>query len=1164
MQIFLWKEKRVRLLVGSPRASTTPICSPGSSSTPIYSSGFSTPPRYSSGASTPQSYSLKTLRNVECSNCMHLLDKITVPEATVKMYMHPEQHTVNSAALFHEVYNNMEKLDLELRLMILITFCGMKVKDVEMVGRTVLVKFYLENLNLENYELVSGSKKEVGTRVVVLTSVPRVMVEGFCTEYLSVDKVVGTELHSIGGYFSGFVATSGVVMKHEVVKEWFGDERFLCDEQRRHEDKFKNKNATRKVSKTIGIFLPYKVSIFVGGLTGVKIRVNECDYSWKKKTKEGKGSGVLFVCTHRTLLDPVILTMIANKPLTAVTYSISRISEILSPIKTIRATRDRKKDGEMMNKLLCEGDLIVCPEGTTCREPYLLRFSSLFAELTDEIVPVAMDTHVTMFYGTTAGGLKWLDPFYFMMNPRPTYHVQVLEKLAKELTCGLGNRSSHEVANHIQKQLGHALGFECTKLTRRDKYLILVGNEGVVDDGSKKTKIDSLFDVKDAYNTISKEKSHRGILESSGVSEAKMHATSFATKSFNNNRRIFIDNNNTRGTTIKTIAIESFVSPSSSSFGFTSEQMKKLLSLINYSGSGDFHANMVGANQNLTVSTFGMFIVVDISSLKIIVGHPNGTLATISHVDNLKLTNNVVLYDVLVVPGKCNLVVSFNVSKLLWHNILGHPVDQNLSTLHKDLNISKTSYVPIHEVCHKAKQTREPFPLSNHKSKKLGEVVNLDLWGLYKVPDRKGYRFFLTIVDDFLRAIWVYLLKIKDEVFDVSVSFINMIDNRFQIKLNIVRSQSPNDEGRTSSVKDGCSPLPRHRSTNTTNMYQEEVSATYFDDQSSSEGIHIDFGSSPTLPNNMFDQDNDEHAPSVRNLVDHLKCLQNLMILLLGLIKPIGCKWIFKIKYKASGEIERYKARLVTKGFSQREGFDYDETFSSVIKMVTVRLNKSLYGLKQASRQWNAKLTTTLVEQSKFNYSLYVKSKWYVFVPLLVYVDDIVIIGKDESGINWAICPKTRKSVIGFCVFLRQSMVSWKSKKSKTLSKSFAEAEYISMTSATCEVIWLGDLLHSLGLKGLYPVELFYDNSSTIRIAANHVFHERTKHFELDVHLVREKFSTRIIKTVKIHIDIQTVDIFTNCLGIVPHNLFYKNHGTQDMFTVKAVDRAQGKNDTAS
>nr|GEY86752.1 hypothetical protein [Tanacetum cinerariifolium] len=113
MSNFLWKKERVRLLVGYPGASTTPIYSPGSSSTPIYSPGSLTPPRYSLGASTPQSYSLGTSRNAECSNCKHLLNKITVLEAMMDMYMHPEQHTVNSAALFHEVYSNMQELDLE-------------------------------------------------------------------------------------------------------------------------------------------------------------------------------------------------------------------------------------------------------------------------------------------------------------------------------------------------------------------------------------------------------------------------------------------------------------------------------------------------------------------------------------------------------------------------------------------------------------------------------------------------------------------------------------------------------------------------------------------------------------------------------------------------------------------------------------------------------------------------------------------------------------------------------------------------------------------------------------------------------------------------------------------------------------------------------------------
>ncbi|GKC36642.1 hypothetical protein Tco_1049026 [Tanacetum coccineum] len=97
------REERVRLLTSSH----------GASSTPSYSPRPSTPPSYSPGSSTPQSYSPGSSRNAECSKCKHLLDKITVLKATVKMYMHPEQHTVNTAALLHEVYNDMGKLDLE-------------------------------------------------------------------------------------------------------------------------------------------------------------------------------------------------------------------------------------------------------------------------------------------------------------------------------------------------------------------------------------------------------------------------------------------------------------------------------------------------------------------------------------------------------------------------------------------------------------------------------------------------------------------------------------------------------------------------------------------------------------------------------------------------------------------------------------------------------------------------------------------------------------------------------------------------------------------------------------------------------------------------------------------------------------------------------------------
>ncbi|GJQ93197.1 hypothetical protein Tco_0004336 [Tanacetum coccineum] len=109
---FLWKDP-IRELMSSSGAPSTPSYSAGHSTPPSYSSGPSTPPSYSSGPSTRTNYSLRSSRNGECSNCKHLRGKISVLKATIEMHMHPEQHTVNSAALFHEVLNEMEKLDLE-------------------------------------------------------------------------------------------------------------------------------------------------------------------------------------------------------------------------------------------------------------------------------------------------------------------------------------------------------------------------------------------------------------------------------------------------------------------------------------------------------------------------------------------------------------------------------------------------------------------------------------------------------------------------------------------------------------------------------------------------------------------------------------------------------------------------------------------------------------------------------------------------------------------------------------------------------------------------------------------------------------------------------------------------------------------------------------------
>ncbi|GKD93507.1 ribonuclease H-like domain-containing protein, partial [Tanacetum coccineum] len=88
------------------------------------------------------------------------------------------------------------------------------------------------------------------------------------------------------------------------------------------------------------------------------------------------------------------------------------------------------------------------------------------------------------------------------------------------------------------------------------------------------------------------------------------------------------------------------------------------------------------------------------------------------------------------------------------------------------------------------KLTREPFHVSDHKSKKLGELIHLDLWGPRKVSTRERFKYFLTIVDDISRVVWVYMLKTKDEVFEIYSSFVKMIHNKFDVGIKTIRSDN--------------------------------------------------------------------------------------------------------------------------------------------------------------------------------------------------------------------------------------------------------------------------------------------------------------------------------------------------------------------------------------
>ncbi|GJW26129.1 ribonuclease H-like domain-containing protein [Tanacetum coccineum] len=276
-----------------------------------------------------------------------------------------------------------------------------------------------------------------------------------------------------------------------------------------------------------------------------------------------------------------------------------------------------------------------------------------------------------------------------------------------------------------------------------------------------------LPDVKDAFVTVCKEESHKGLGSTSGVQ--KPQVSSFVARTYNNfnnhnngtnrtwydslsckncgmkwhtidrcfeiigyptgfkknsngnfrnNNKGFSNNNNRVGASSNNVEVQT----PNVSLPFTNDQIVKLISLIGEKDNSSVQANMAGANQHITNSTKNMTNVVDISELNITVGHPNETIAKINHVGNLKLTNNVVLFDVLVIP-------EYTVSLLSVNKMIKD------SKLHVGFN--------EHDCV----------------------IQDLKKENVLGTGSESGGLYIFDIDYDFSKAIWVYLIKSKDEVF---------------------------------------------------------------------------------------------------------------------------------------------------------------------------------------------------------------------------------------------------------------------------------------------------------------------------------------------------------------------------------------------------------------
>ncbi|KAK4388519.1 Retrovirus-related Pol polyprotein from transposon RE2 [Sesamum angolense] len=395
---------------------------------------------------------------------------------------------------------------------------------------------------------------------------------------------------------------------------------------------------------------------------------------------------------------------------------------------------------------------------------------------------------------------------------------------------------------------------------------------------------------------------------------------------------------------------------------------------------------------------------------------------------------------------------------LLWHKRLGHAslkVLEHIPAMKKEIKNAE-----ICTVCPLAKQHRLPFHRSTSSSFKPFDLVHVDIWGPYHKPSLSNCHYFLTIVDDYSRATWIFLMRHKSQTHTLLETFFKYAQNQFHSSVKIIRTDNGSEFLDSALLTIATSPLPdtsprplRH----STRHVQKPAWMSDFicNHHSTFSTAHLHFVAQLSVLQKPRSYSQAKgRAEWELAMKEEIQALEKTThgVSLTSLPdgkRAIGSRWVYKLKLNPDGSVSRYKARLVAKGYTQIEGVDYTESFSPVAKNVTVRLflsiaaayswpvhqldinnaflhghldeevymtppegylvqpgmvcrlHKSLYGLKQASRQWNHEFTQTLGDfgfrQSAHDHCLFIKSTGTGFLGLLVYVDDILIMGPTEA-----------------------------------------------------------------------------------------------------------------------------------------------------------------------
>ncbi|GJX31993.1 retrovirus-related pol polyprotein from transposon TNT 1-94 [Tanacetum coccineum] len=244
------------------------------------------------------------------------------------------------------------------------------------------------------------------------------------------------------------------------------------------------------------------------------------------------------------------------------------------------------------------------------------------------------------------------------------------------------------------------------------------------------------------------------------------------------------------------------------------------------------------------------------------------------------------------------------------------------------------------------------------------------------------------------------------------------------------------------------------------------------------------------------------------------------------------------------------------------------ETFSEIIPS-DIFLNQSKYALeiiKKYGMETSDPIDTPIVEKSKLDADLQRKevdlTRYRGMIGSFMYLTasrpDLVFVVCMLPDADHAGCQDTRRSTSGSMKLLGNRLVSWSSKKQKSMTISSTEAEYIALSGCCAQILWMRSQLTNYSL-GFNKIPLYCDNKSAITLCCNNVQHSRSKHIDVRYYFIKEQLENGVVELYFVRTEYQLTDIFTKALGRERHEFLINKLGMRSMSpeTLKILTEAE-------